>query len=901
MRNLAFLLALLCACAKHAASPVATTPHATPATAAAPAATVAETPYAPEPPTLRLPATVAPTHYAVELHLDPSQTTFAGTVDIDVDVKEPTRVIWLHAKEITVQGAKLGDTALEARPATNEFLPLVAKEALRAGKARLRIDYQGKISDRETDGIFRQKSGDDWYAFTQFEATDARRAFPCFDEPSFKVPWQLTIHAPKGTVAVANTQVAGQTPGERGGTIFRFNETKPLPSYLVAFAVGPIEAVDAGKTKGGVPLRILVPRGRGDEAAYAAKVTVEIVNALEDYFGVPFPYEKLDSIFIPRTVGFGAMENPGLITYTEGIILTKPAEDTIRRQRRYAMIAAHEIAHHWFGDLVTLAWWNDVWLNEAFASWAENKVMELWKPEWDQGAERVNDRSNALAADSLLSARQIRQPIESINDIANAFDGITYAKGASVISMFELWGGKDKFQKGVHRYITKHAWKNATSEDFLVALGEEVGPELPAAFKTFLEQPGAPVVRVELKCDGGAARLALKQSRYLPPGAEAKPQLWQVPVCARTGAGRACTLLKDETGELPLSGSCKGLSLFPNADAAGYYVTELVGDVRAKIFANPRALPLGEELGLLADVTMLVDNGSLPAGEALALLAKLDPGRNRHLTRASLGGFRQAGLLQTIRQDAVPDSMRAQWAKYIQKLFGAKARQLGLTPKAGEDDDVRLLRPLVVAIVGGDGEDKAIIAEAKKLALKWVDDKTAISPDLTTTVLTIAARHGDAELYDKLLAGAKAAKQLKERSEYLDALAGFRDPALVKRNHDLVLSDTFDIREVGALAFGGLGGTTNEAMREAMWTWFKENYAAYVGKLPEPSRGFVLRIAGGFCDDAHQKDAEAFFADKVKAIRGGPRILKAVLERIGSCARLRAAQQPSVTAFLKKV
>jgi alanyl aminopeptidase len=616
---------------------------------------------------------------------------------------------------------------------------------------------------------------------------------------------------------------------------------------------------------------------------------------------VPFPYEKLDSLFIPRTVGFGAMENPGLITYAEGIILAKPAEDAPGRQRRYAMIAAHEIAHHWFGDLVTLAWWNDVWLNEAFASWAENKVMELWKPEWGQGAERVNDRSNALAADSLLSARQIRQPIETINDIDNAFDGITYQKGAAVISMFELWAGKDKFQKGVHRYITAHAWQNATSEDFLGALGAEVGPELPVAFKTFLEQPGAPVVRAELACDGGQAKLALAQSRYLPAGAEAKPQVWQIPVCARTQAGRVCTLLKEPTGELPLNAPCKGLTVVANADAAGYYVTDLAGDLRTKALVNPKSLPIHEQLGLLADTTMLVDNGSLPAGDALAFLERLDPARNLYLARASLGGFRQAGLLMTIRADAVPDDMRDQWAKYILKLFGKRAHELGLAPKAGEDDQTRLLRPLVVGVVGRDGRDKAIVAEATKLAWKWIDDKSAIAPDMVLTVLGVAARHGDAALYDKLLAAAKGAKELKQRTEYLDALAAFRDPALVARNHDVVLSDTFDIREVSALAFGGLGGSVDDAAREAMWTWFKANYDAYMGRLPEPSRVYVVRVAGGFCDEAHRKDVEEFFADKVKAIRGAPRTLKAVLERIGTCARLRTAQRPSVIAFLKKL
>jgi len=888
------LLLCLCACTgKGSAPPVAATPAAVPK----------PTPLtAPEPPGLRLPTNVLPTHYAVDLHLDPSQPTFTGAIDIDLEVKAPTQVIWLSAEEITVTAAKLGNDAVEAGPMQNEMMPFVAKAPIPAGKARLRVEYTGKISDRETLGVFRQKSGDDWYLFTQFEATDARRAFPCFDEPSFKVPWRLVIHAKKGDVAFSNTNVAEKTPGEGGGTAFRFNETKPLPSYLVAFAVGPIETVDGGKSKNGVPVRILVPRGRADEASYAAKVTVEILDTLEAYFGIPYGYEKLDSVFIPRTVGFGAMENPGLITYNETLILAKPGEDSIGRQRRYAMVAAHEIAHQWFGDLVTLAWWNDIWLNEAFASWAENKLMELWKPSWDRGVERVSDRTNALAADTLTSARQIRQPIESMNDIANAFDGITYAKGASVISMFELWAGKDKFQKGVTRYLNAHLHQTATSEDFLQALGDEIGPELPAAFKTFLEQPGAPVVHAELDCSAKTAKLKLKQNRFLPTGAEAKPQSWHIPVCARwsgKSAGQTCTLLVEESGELALPVACGAkLAVYPNAGAGGYYITDLAGELRRRVFADPHKLTLGERVGLISDVGMLVENGSLPAAEALALVQKIDPASDRHLARAALGGFRQAGLLLAMREDVVPDALRPQWARYIQKLFGAKARKLGFTPKAGEDDDVRLLRPLIVGTVVTDGEDKQLIAEAKRLTLLWLEDRKAVAPDVVATVLKAAARNADAALYDKLVAEAKQSKSVKSRTEILTALASVRDPALIAKNRELVMSDALDIREVSGLA---LSGTGEDATRQATWDWFKQNYDALSAKLPEPARPYMIRIAGGFCDEEHAGDVQAFFADKTKNIRGGPRVLKATIDKIRSCAHLRAAQQPSAVAFLKKL
>ena len=296
-------------------------------------------------------------------------------------------------------------------------------------------------------GLFRKKDGDDWYVFSQFEPTEARRAFPCFDEPAYKVPWQLTIHAPKGNSVVSNTPIVSEADGEDGFRDVRFAETKPLPSYLVALGVGPFDFVDAGKAcKNKVSLRIVTMRGKSSRAQYASEATAPLLNLLEEYFGIPYPYEKLDLMSVPQGALFGAMENAGLITFVEQYILATPQEDTPSFKRNYAWIATHEMSHMWVGDLVTMAWWDDTWLNESFATWMEDKILQRWKPEWQRDVAHVERRNSSADQDVLVSARRIRQPIESKDDITNAFDDISYGKGSAILTMFESWIGEKKFQ-----------------------------------------------------------------------------------------------------------------------------------------------------------------------------------------------------------------------------------------------------------------------------------------------------------------------------------------------------------------------------------------------------------------------------------------------------------------------
>src|SRR5438067_2885231 len=454
---------------------------------------------APQPPAFRLGDAATPIEYTVSLAIDPREPRFSGEVRIALRVNRAAPVLWLNATNLTIDSAEFqqgrrkmpmnviagGEDFVGFEARGTEFTPGIALATIR---------YHGTLEPVSTRGLFRQQDRGDWYVVSQFEAISARRAFPCFDEPGWKTPWRLTIDAPAADVVVSNTPEtrAGAAPGRAGWTRHEFAQTKPLPSYLVALAIGPFEVVDGG-TAGAkrTKLRYFAPKGRGAEARYAKEATPRLLELLEQYFDMPYPFDKLDSVSIPQTVGFGAMENVGMITYGSRVLLAPRREETLAFQRRYVGYAAHELAHMWFGNLVTLAWWDDIWLNEAFASWIGNKTATAFRPEWDNGASLGWARRNALELDRLASARRVRNPVVEKNELFGAFDAITYNKGAAVLSMFEARFTPERFRDGVRRFLKRHASGTATSADFFRALGEASGGGRAAldVFRGFVQQP----------------------------------------------------------------------------------------------------------------------------------------------------------------------------------------------------------------------------------------------------------------------------------------------------------------------------------------------------------------------------------------------------------------------------
>ncbi len=847
----------------------------------------------PAPPELRLPEGVRPVRQAVELTLDPDTEPYAGRVEIEIDVARETPVVWLNATGLAVTSATLGPAGTDAParvvPGGDDFVGLVPAHPLAPGRAVVRASFTGTISRKGSDGVFAMKEGGDWYVFTQFEAIAARRAFPCFDEPGYKIPWQVSLRVPAGRPAFSNTPAAATTR-EGARDLVRFAPTKPLPSYLVAFAVGPFDTVDVGPVgRNRVPARLVVPRGRAADTAWARETTPRILQLLEEYFDRPYPYEKLDQVAVPG-VGF-AMEHPGLVTYGMGLVVQRQKEETIDARRAWVSVAAHELAHQWFGDLVTMAWWDDTWLNESFASWMGEKVTDRFAPEWSVALQRVAARSGALDADSVASARRIRQPIAAKHDIEDAFDGITYAKGEAVLEMVESWLGEDAFRRGVQAYLGRHAWGNATVGDFASALTAAAGRDVSAVLSTFLDQTGAPVVSAEPVCES-QPRLRLTQRPYRALGSTAEARTWRVPVCARSG-GRdapACTLLESGAGEVALGGASCPDWAYANAGGAGYYRT-LLAPAAARRALESNGLAPAERLALAGEMKALVASGDLAAGDALSLAPRLaaDPER---LVVGAAAGF--VSDLERIVDDAHLERYRA----FVRWVFGARARALGLASREGETEGQRLLRRSLAGAAGRLGHDAELQRQAVDLSRRWLDDPSAVDPDMVATVLALGAGSGDRALFDRLRAEVVKETDRERRERLLAALGSVRDPALAGEALALALDDRLDPRESIELVWQLAQARET---RRAAFDFLKANYGALVARLPKgmlsPAAYFPM-LGSGLCTRDERREVEQFFAPRLAALEASPRVLAQSLERIDQCVARREAQQSGIDEFL---
>jgi alanyl aminopeptidase len=855
---------------------------------------------APTPPKLRLDPSVVPVRYSAELKVDPTQTHFSGVIDIDVQSPRPLDVLWLNAEELQVQkaSATVGKKTIAAKviPQKKDFVGIAFDAPLAAGVSRVHLEYTGRLAEHEATGATIQTEEGLRYAMTQFEPIDARRVFPCFDEPSFKVPWKLALIIKNGDKAFANTPDVETKDLGGGWKRVQFAESKPLPSYLVAWGVGPFDVVDGGRSKvSGTRVRIIVPKGQQARARWAAESTHQALEQLEQWFGTRYPFEKLDCMDMPLAF-FGAMENPGLITFKSSLIMQKPEEETIAKKRAYAEVATHELAHQWFGDLVTPSWWDDIWLNEAFATWMTPKIIESWQPTWGAAESRIKEREEAMGADALVSARRIRQPIDSNDDIKTCFDDITYQKGSTVIGMFERLVGADAFRRGVQEHLKKHARGNATATEFLASISAAAGRDIAPAFSTFLDQAGVPTVSVDLVCDK-TPHLHLTQTRYLPkgsPGATGSAeQLWKIPVCARWPDGQACTLLTEKSGDLPLGKSCPAWVEPNDGGNAYYHIAPSAGLRKRLIDAGLASLTAPEKLSLVSDLDAQVRAGNLELSELMKLAARLAGDKSRQVVESVL---RAVGELR--RNELVAPAQKAKYAAWLRSLFGARAHQLGWAPRPGDDEDARLLRAHLVPTIAAEGEDASLSAEAAKLADAWLVDHKAVDPDMVDGVLSVAAAGGDAARYQKWLAAAKATKDRLEQERLLLALSMYRDPSLVKDSLALVVGDVFEPAESLRLMWGA---SKEPSVRAVTWSWLQSNFEKLVAKLPRDEGPYLAWVPVGLCDEATRQLAVKFYEPRLLPIEGGQRELAQAMEELQLCAVYKTDQTPSVARFLAGV
>ncbi len=880
--------------------------HAPEAPTAAPTAPtpVAAAPQWPEPqpPPLRLPDSVRPVRYALDLTLLPAEPTYSGTVTIDLDVREAVRQVWLHAQDLQVTQARVlvSGRTLEARAvtATEGRLGVLLPETLGTGPAQLLLSFTGRADRERSQGLYAVEEGGEPYLYTFFEPIDARRAFPCFDEPGFKVPWRLRFTVKQEHVALANHAIVSEEPLPGGLKRVTYAESRPMPSYLVAFVVGPFDLVDAGTVgRAHVPLRFIVPRGRGPETAYAASVTPRIVTLLEDFFDQTYPYEKLDVAVVPHY--WGTMEHSGIVALGQALTLIRPGEETLARRKSYVNIAIHELAHYWFGNVVTCRWWDDTWLNESLTTWLDHKVTGQFDPAWEYALEgQANSAAHALETDSLITSPAVRKPITTNDDIIGAFDnGTTYSKGSSLLSMLEGWLGEERLRDALRTHVNKHAWGVTNSDGFLATLGESLGPDVARVFRGYVDQPGVPRVSAALQCKPGAApRLKLSQERFLPAGSTGSTaQTWDIPVCVRAGKGkdatRTCTLLSSTTGELelPFQGCPSWLLL--NAGGTGYYRVSYSREQLAQLLsAPPGTLSTSERLALLADVKAAVDRGDVPLGEAMKLVPSTAADPHRLILQRGMQ------LLSDIKVERLPEADRPRYRAWLREVYAPRARAVGWTPKPGEGDDVKQLRMMLLGMAAIGGEDPALVQEGSRLARAWLADRKAVHPEVAWSALRVASRHGDKALFDTVLAQARAAKDRNERTRLLSQLGSFRDPALVKEALALVAGSEFDVRETNSILYAAF---FTPGSRAQAWDFYRSQFDALSSRMRSDELNGLVEMVGDLCDEQRRAEAEAFLKPRVEKLEGGPRSLARALESIQLCIESERRNQPGVSEFLR--
>jgi alanyl aminopeptidase len=871
------------------------------------------------PPLSRLPADVKPLVYSIALRVDPAQARFVGTADIGVELAQVRDVIWLHGRDLAVHRVTVqfeNQAPADARweqVSPNGVAAIHTPQPVGPGRVVLHVEYDAPFG-KSDQGLSVVTRAGDAYAFSQFEATDARRAFPCFDEPGFKTPFNVTLFVPKGQAAISNARETARAPAGEGGAgawdRVTFAPTPALPTYLVAFAVGPLEVVSAPDLPPSpvrarpLPLRGITTRGRGRELAYTLSHTPEIVRALEGYFGSEYPYDKLDLLAVPEKNG--AMENAGALMFAESVLLLDDKPSSIEARFNFAAFVGHEIAHQWFGDLVTMAWWDDLWLNEGFATWMEPRIGRAVRPELHPEVRALEAVHRAMDADSLISARKIRQEITDDNDIDSAFDAITYDKGGAVLGMFERWLGQDVFQKGVRAHLAAHRFGSATASDLIGALSTAAGRDLGAPLRTFLDQPGLPLVEATLACDG-KPRLLLKQSRFLPLGSTGTRDgmLWQIPVCARYDDGttkEACTLLAAPEGTLPLDTTSCPTWVMPNADAAGYYRWSLAAGDRKNLAAALPKLRERERVSYGRSLSASFARGGTPLRELLDGLAPLSDDPSLPVV---------APLMDLVRALAAwldGDATHAGLERYATGLFTKAFREVGWEAKKGEVEEAPrvALRQGVIEFLALTARDPAVRKEAAARGRAYLGlgprgtkvRDAAMTPELVGVALRVAAEEGGAPVVDALVGELATESGERERRRLLAAIgSAYASPAVAARARELELDPRLHPNEVGIIL---AAQTTHAATRDEAFRFFAANVDKIVARLPPAFAAGIIGLGDGFCDKGHADELEKLFATRAGTIEGGPRALAGALEGMRLCIARRAVLEPEAWAFFSK-
>jgi aminopeptidase N len=834
---------------------------------------------------------VTPSHYDLTVEPNLANATFTGVEKIAVRVAKPLTAIVMNAAEITFDKVSItaGGKTQEAKvseDAGKEQVTFTVPAAIPAGAATIDVSYRGILND-QLRGLYLSKANNRRYAVTQLEATDARRMFPSFDEPAYKATFSLAAVIDEGDHAISNGAVISDKPGPRAGThTVRFDTSPKMSSYLVALAVGDFECIEGAADA--TPIRVCSTPDKKGLLGFALESAQQILRYYNRYYTVKYPFKKLDVVAVPDFAA-GAMENVGAIFYRESFLLADPKNASTNTKKTVATVLAHEMAHQWFGDLVTMQWWDDIWLNEGFANWMESKPVQAWKPEWNIDLGDVQSNQGAMGLDALRSTRPIRSKASTPAEINELFDGIAYEKGAAVIRMIERWLGEEAFRKGVNAYVDKFKYGNARAEDFWSTVAHTADKPVDLVMKSFVDQPGVPIVNVAVNCTGNTGSVSVTQERYVrDASAPADAQVWSIPVCVKTPDGTTtCRVVSTKTATIALS-SCPAW-VMPNAGARGYYRMGFSPEMLRALAPDVGKLEPSERIALLDDEWALVRAGRHDVGSFLDLASGFKAERNADVLQTL------TGTLGFIDRAVTTDATRPAYRAWVSQLLNPALQDLGWTPRAGEPEDAASARAALIATLGGVARDPQVLAKSRELVMQELAQPGSLRPEIVNVVVELAALRGDQALYDKYLERGRAASDPEEKYRYLDALASFGDPALVRRTMDLILSP--DVRNQDAKIFiaGMLGSTDTQRLAwelvQARWDDIQKKTGEFVGNT------VIVGGLSAFCDAKTLGEVKQFFA--THKVPDAERTLQQALERIESCVSLSTAQGPKLGAWLQ--
>lgn len=862
----------------------------------------------------RLPSDVIPQDYNLTFTPDLAAATFTGEETIQVNIQKPTASITLNSAEIQFQKATItqsGNTQ-DARVSLNpekEQATLTAPTQLAAGPASIHIQFSGILNDK-LRGFYLATTKRRRYATTQFEATDARRAFPSFDEPALKATFAITLVVDKGDTAISNGRIVSDTPGPgEGKHTLKFSPTPKMSTYLVAMAEGDFQC-NEGEAEG-TPIRVCGTPDKKPMGLVALSYAEEILKYYNQYYGIKYPYGKLDVIGVPDFEE-GAMENTAAIFYRESALFIDDKNSSVEAHANVFLVLAHEMAHQWFGDLVTMKWWDNIWLNEGFANWMEKKPMQDLHPEWNALLEAVKDTNSALFTDELRSTHPIRARAETPDEINELFDSISYDKGAAVLRMIESYVSPEVFRRGVNSYLRKFQYSNATAEDFWNTLAQASGRPVDRIMPTFVNQPGEPLISVKALCATPAAQkttttksgkkrrtrrpvqphpkteITISQQRFLSDGgADSSSQLWLIPVCIKTDDNKPfCQLVGEKQQVVPAVGCSNWV--FTNTNAVGYYRTEYDPGIFKKLTdVAMTGLTTAERMSMINDETALVWAGKEKIGALLDLVTALSSDQERAIVDS------YSPALETIDQYLVTDANREAYHSWLRATFRPMLAKIGWNPAANENEDAHSLRAALVEILGKDAQDPETIKESTRLARQYLQAPNSVDPTLAKSILKVAASAGDSGLLDEYF---NAIQHMTSPEQYYNigrALSEFRGPQLVERVLQLAVSPESRNQDAPHLIAEVLANPANQV---PAWQWIKNNWPAVENKMTMSSGGEIILASSTFCDAGHREDVQQFFTEhKVPSAERG---LKQAAERINACVRFRDHQRGDLAAWL---